>query len=141
MRNISLHCFFYSLCCLDNSVFRHIFKHQITDLVLHNNDEYTMETIVETYTENVYVQIMVFFENLKHLAIVSSSVSKYPPLSLVNLLATINFSSILTELRINVLLFDDCLRLLDGRLKQLTTLIVEVHCMSAPIFASPNVVS
>jgi hypothetical protein len=45
--------FFY----LDDSMFRHIFKKQIIDLVLHNNDEYTGKASLKTYISNVYEHI------------------------------------------------------------------------------------
>ncbi|CAF3859046.1 unnamed protein product [Rotaria sordida] len=38
----------------DGSVFRHIFQYQITDLILHNDDEYISKMRLDTYTENVY---------------------------------------------------------------------------------------
>ncbi|CAF3240512.1 unnamed protein product [Rotaria sp. Silwood2] len=110
----------------DNSVFRHFFKYQITELVLHNNDEYSTKTSLDTYTRDVYAHIMVLFQHLKHLTVVASSINEYPPLSLLRLPPTTYFSSILTVLNINVLEFSDCLSLLDGRLKQLTTFIVQV---------------
>ncbi|CAF1389221.1 unnamed protein product [Rotaria sordida] len=49
----------------DDRPFRHIFKHQITDLILHNNDEYDDKTLMDIYTKNVYAHIMIFFQNLK----------------------------------------------------------------------------
>ncbi|CAF3642706.1 unnamed protein product [Rotaria socialis] len=65
-------------------------------------------------------------KSLHHLSILSSSINGYPPLSLHNLPSTIFFSSTLTKLCINVNDFNDCLALLDGRLKQLTTFIVQI---------------
>ncbi|CAF0850132.1 unnamed protein product [Adineta steineri] len=51
----------------------------------------------------------------------------YPPLSLGCLSSTSFSSSILTHLNINVEIFDDCLDLLDGRFRKLTTLSVNVY--------------
>jgi hypothetical protein len=51
----------------------------------------------------------------------------YPGLSFCDLPSTTFHSSILTDLYIHVETFDDCLYLLDGRLKQLTTLSVNVY--------------
>ena len=51
----------------------------------------------------------------------------YPALTLSDLPSTTFSSSILTQLCIDVSTLDDCLYLLDGRLKQLTTLIVRIH--------------
>jgi len=118
---------FFPLIFLDDSIFRHIFKEQITDLILHNNDEYTRKTSSMIYTTNVYSHITVLFENLKHLAIVPSSVNDYPPLKFGIPPSTIYLSSTLTVLCISVYDTNDCLSLLDGRLKQLTTLIVQIY--------------
>ena len=121
-------------------MFRHIFKYQITDLILHNSDEYTIETL-KTYTTNVYAHILDLFENLKHLTIVASSVNEYPPLSVRRLPPTIYFSSTLTILCINLFNMDSCLYLLDGRLKQLTTFIVQINDMWSSEMISHNMVS
>ncbi|CAF0968341.1 unnamed protein product [Adineta steineri] len=53
----------------------------------------------------------------------------YPPLSLDYLPSTSFSSPILTHLNINVDTFDDCLHLLDGRFRKLTTLCVNVFHM------------
>ncbi|CAF2666240.1 unnamed protein product [Rotaria sp. Silwood2] len=111
----------------DNSVFRHIFQHRITDLILHNNDQYISKMRLDIYTRNVYGHILAIFKNLKHFTIISSSFHEYPHLSISYLPATVYFSSTLTVLCINVFHFEDCLYLLDGRLKQLSTLIVEIR--------------
>ncbi|CAF3751273.1 unnamed protein product [Rotaria sordida] len=122
----------------DDSFYQHIFKHQITDLILHNNDECTYEISLKTYARNFYAPIMAFFENLKHLTIVSSSVYEYPFLLLHNFPPTIYFSTTLTVLNINVFVFDDCLCLLDGRLNQLTTFNVQIHFITSPIYMHYN---
>ncbi|CAF2029925.1 unnamed protein product [Rotaria magnacalcarata] len=57
-------------------------------------------------------------------SIVGSSMSHYPVLALHDVPPTTFSSSILTKLCITTNVFDDCLRLLNGRLKQLTTLVV-----------------
>ncbi|CAF2733759.1 unnamed protein product [Rotaria sp. Silwood2] len=54
-------------------------------------------------------------------------ISMYPGLSLRYLPSTTFSSPILTHLYINVKTFDDCLYLLDGRLRKLTTLCVNVY--------------
>ena len=51
------------------------------------------------------------------------------------------FSSMLTKLCINVDDFEDVYALLDGRLKQLTTLIVQVDIIRNSLVTSPNRVS
>ncbi len=85
-----------------------------------------MMTSLEAYTTNVYAYILTFFEHLKYLTIVASSMNDYPPLSLCGVSSTIFSSSTLIHLCINVSSFDDCLSLLDGRLKQLSTFIVKI---------------
>ncbi len=70
---------------------------------------------------------MNFFKNLKHLNIIGSYVPCSPGLSLRDLPSTTFYSSILTHLCIHVQTIDDCLYLLDGRLKQLTTCNVTVY--------------
>ncbi len=78
---------------------------------------------------------MVRFQNLKYSTVVASSINEYPSLSLRRVPPTTYFSSILTVLSINVLEFSDCLSLLDGCLKQLTTFIVQVEY----IFYNPSI--
>jgi hypothetical protein len=117
------------------------FKHQITDFIIINNDKYTGEIDLLDYTKNVYEHIFTFLENLTHLTIIAPSDSRYPPLTLVGLPSTIFSSLILTKLSINVAIFDDCLFLLDGRLKQLSTFIVEVNMFSNVSFIGYNQVS
>ncbi|CAF1073834.1 unnamed protein product [Rotaria sordida] len=46
----------------ENSVFRHIFQHQITDLILHNNDEFIVVTLLRRMTHleklTLYLRIL-----------------------------------------------------------------------------------
>ena len=68
------------------------------------------------------MHILKFFENLEHL-----SVSGEPSLLTIhNSPLTTCFSSTLHKLSVMVKCFEECLALLDGRLKQLTTFIVVV---------------
>ncbi|CAF1297643.1 unnamed protein product [Adineta steineri] len=107
----------------NESRLQYIFQQQITDLILVNVDKYNMAVSLENYTRNVYVHILNFCENLTHLTVTGTS---YPALSLCHLPSNTFSSSILTYLNITVRTLDDCLYLLDGRLKQLTILIVEI---------------
>ncbi|CAF3685613.1 unnamed protein product [Rotaria sp. Silwood1] len=93
------------------------------------------------YTMNVYAIILIFFKNLKHLTIVSSSITYHPPLSLNDLSSTTFFSSTLTKLYIHVLNCDDCLAGIDGRLKQLATFIVQIDYISYVPVVFYNIVS
>ncbi|CAF3138493.1 unnamed protein product [Rotaria sp. Silwood2] len=110
----------------NESSLRYIFQQKITNLILVNNDERRGIGSLENYTRNVYEHILKFFKNLKHLSIIETLNLPYPPLSICDSPSTIFFSSTLTHLYINVNTLDDCLYLLDGRLKQLTTLIVQI---------------
>src|ERR1700733_5191386 len=101
MQKIPLHAFFY----LDDSVFQHIFKKQITDLILRNNDERTTQMSLKPYFTNVYERTMILFQNLKHLKIVETSANEYPLFSFCLESPTTYFSSTLTVLCINVCCF------------------------------------
>jgi hypothetical protein len=135
---------FNSICvfCLDDSLLGHICKQQITHLTLIINEN-NIEITQKEYTKNVYGIILAFFENLKHLTIVlsSTSISNYSFSSLRYLPRMTFSSSTLTELCINVYDFDDCLVLLDGRLRQLTTFIVQADNIHHEIIRSTNRVS
>jgi hypothetical protein len=125
---------------LDDSLFGHICKEQITDLILISNEN-NIEIPIREYTKDVYAIILAFFENLKHLTIVLSSINSYSCLSL-NQLSPMTFSSsTLTKLCINVNEFSDVCALLDGRLKQLTIFIVQVGCINNWISTSRSRVS
>ncbi len=78
----------------------------------------------------MYDYILKLFENLKHLSITGSYPRFFPPLVLYNLRSRTFFSSTLTKLCIRVMTFDDCVALLDGHLKQLSTLIVDIAEMN-----------
>ncbi|CAF2819780.1 unnamed protein product [Rotaria sp. Silwood2] len=108
--------------------FRCIFQRQITDLILVFENDFN-EILEKNYTTDVYEYILKYFENLKHLFIMGSFPRFFPPLVLRNLPSTTFFSSTLNKLYINLMTYDDCLALLDGRLKQLTTLIVTIDKM------------
>jgi hypothetical protein len=129
-------CVFY----LDDSLFGHIYKQQITDLVLISNENNIDITQTE-YTENVYTFIITFFENLKHLSIVPSSINDYAHWSLYMTQPLRFSSSTLTKLCINANDFGDCLALLDGRFKELTTFIVEINNIYNWVSESYNMVS
>ncbi|CAF4894199.1 unnamed protein product, partial [Rotaria sp. Silwood2] len=99
------------------SPFRHIFQQQITDLILVFENDFN-EISVKHYTTDVYEYILKFFKNLKNLSIIESFPHFSPPLALYNLPLTTFFSSTLNKLCIDLMNYEDCLALLDGRLKQ-----------------------
>ncbi|CAF3874928.1 unnamed protein product [Rotaria sp. Silwood1] len=124
----------------DKSPFQHIFQHQITDLILHNNDQNRVGTSLTIYNRNIYAHIIDLFQNLQHLTIItSSSVDEYPPFFLSWLPSTTYFTSTLTTLCINVFSFNDCVSLLDGRLKQLTTFNVQFYAIFAFMLIPPSI--
>ncbi|CAF1342739.1 unnamed protein product [Rotaria magnacalcarata] len=123
------------------TTFRHICQHQITDLMLHNNDEYRLGKSMQIYNRNVYASIMDIFQSLKHLTILASPLNEYPILHLWNVPSTTYFVSTLTKLCINVFLFNDCLTLLNGRLQQLTIFKVNFQGLCKDISIYPNNVS
>jgi hypothetical protein len=125
---------------LDDSRFRHIYTQQITDLIL-IIDENNIEMADEDFTNSVYGIIFAFFENLRHLTIVLPFSNNYPLLSLYKSPSKTCSSSTLTKLCINVLNFNYVLALLDGRLKQLTTFIVQVDVINNRISTLYKMVS
>ncbi len=121
--------------------FRQILKQQITKLDLIYNFEPTVLRSSKAVTKTVYAQILADGEKLKHLSLTSSIGLAYAGLSLRYLPSNIFSSSTLTYLHINVQTFTDLLHLLDGRLKQLHTLIVEIYSMeidSSVVYNSVN---
>ncbi|CAF4590366.1 unnamed protein product, partial [Rotaria sp. Silwood2] len=107
------------------SPFRHIFRQQITDLILVFENNFNGISW-KHYTTDVYKYILRFFKNLKHLSITGLVPEYFPSLVLCNLSLTTFHSSTLHKLSIHVMFYDDLLVLLDGRLKQLNTLNVVI---------------
>ncbi|UJR13490.1 hypothetical protein I4U23_000504 [Adineta vaga] len=103
-----------------------IFQQQITEFSLDITDRNGMTGSSTNYTTNVYERFLKFFKKLKSLTIIDTFNPSYPRLSLHKLSPTTFFSSTLTHLCIDLYTFDDCLYLLDGRLKQLSTLIIRI---------------
>ena len=92
------------------------------------------------YTVNVYASIVNFFTRLEHLIIVETFSMSYPRLALTDLPSTVFSSSTLTHLCIDVGGLDDCLYLLDGRLKQLNTLTIRIDCIVSSSLTNHNMV-
>ncbi|CAF1388865.1 unnamed protein product [Adineta ricciae] len=113
---------------VDHALFQHSFTQQITCLILNVNED--VETIDRVYTKDVYAIVLSVFKNLKSLTIVAqSSVENCPCLSLYDLPLHTFSSSTLTKLSVNVHDLYDVCALLDGRLKQLTTLTVQIEAI------------
>jgi hypothetical protein len=89
----------------------------------------------ENFVATTFTRILSVFTNLNYFNCDSFNGSNWSRLSFAKKNPTF-FSSTLTELCINVVKFDDCLHLLDGRLNWLKKLIVNVEliqCASATI--------
>ena len=100
--------------CLDDSIFGHNYKQQITDVTLIIN-EYDNKIRPSEYAQSV-CSLLSFFKNLKHMSIVVSSIESYagsivsdPCLSSYLSSAETFFTSTLMELSINVREFNGCL--------------------------------
>ncbi|CAF2986919.1 unnamed protein product [Rotaria socialis] len=117
----------------DDSSLRHIFKRQITKLDLFVKDCEREVGSLKDYTKNVFAQVLTSFENLNHLNVTGTMIPASPGLSICYLSSNTFSSSTLTYLCINVSYFTDCLCLLDGRLKHLSTFIVRIYCMDTDL--------
>ncbi|CAF2141277.1 unnamed protein product [Rotaria magnacalcarata] len=117
----------------DDSSLRHIFKTQITKLDLFVKDREREVGSLKVYTKNVFARVLTCFENLNHLNVTGTMIPASPGLSISYLPSNTFSSSTLTYLCINVLYFTDCLCLLDGRLKHLSTFIVQIYCMDTDL--------
>ena len=117
---------------LDQSSFRRGFRQQITDLILVYRSDIEI-SVERQYLRGVPEYMLRFFENLEHLSINGSPTT----LSLCDTPLTTISSSTLSKLCVRVTGFDDCLGLLDGRLKHLTTFTVHMcyaHCYSSVVY-------
>ena len=104
---------------LARSSIRQRFQQQIEHLILVFDD---MNISERQHSRNINEYILQFFNNLKHLSVTGL----YSCLSFLHLSSMIFSSPILEKLSIKVKYFEDCLALLDGRLVQLNTFIVQI---------------
>jgi hypothetical protein len=109
--------------------FIRIFKEQILHLVVTIMDKSESVSLSDVVM-NVYMRIFNLFTSATHLDFVTKGDFRYPPFSLYDLPSTACFSSTIVHLCIKVLTFEDCLCLLDGRINQLHTFIVEIYYIS-----------
>ena len=116
---------------LVESPFRHLFQKQITDLIL-----VCQSDIKSRRMKPLYEYILGFFKRIKHLSITGL----FSRLSLHDLPTTTCSSSTLSKLCIRVNDFVDCIPLLDGRLEQLTTLIVNMGDINEDLPIAYNMV-
>jgi hypothetical protein len=122
------------LIYLVESPFRHIFQEQITDLTLVYRNDIGTSAKHKQYPTNVLEHILRLVQSLKHLSITDL------PLFYSSSL-TICYSCTLSTLNVCVNRFEDCLALLDGRFKQLTTFIVSIDTHNYRISKNYNKVN
>jgi hypothetical protein len=113
---------------LDESLFIHKVKYNISHVTFKIHDYITTEYMWNLVT-NIYAHIYVALPNLTHLEFDLEDTCGFPPTPFCKLPTTSCYSSRISYLRIRVYSLDDCLYLLDGRLSQLHTFIVEVDHM------------
>jgi hypothetical protein len=116
--------------CLEENRLTHIFKNQITRLVITISDN-KKKYLTDEEQISVFTHILSAFSNIRCLKLYSPSDSCVQRLSFENHRPTF-FSSTLMEFHVCLQSFNDCLYLLDGRFNQLHTLIVTVGGILPP---------
>ena len=116
---------------LEKSSLIQTFQHQITHLEVMFIDYIPEATINNLLIDN-YVSIFALFTNLKHLELNVNDVYSFIPTLFSPASSLQCFSSSITHLRMKLNNFDDCLYLLDGRLSQLHTFIVDLDYIHEP---------
>ncbi|CAF0961026.1 unnamed protein product [Adineta steineri] len=116
----------------EKSPFLHIFKQQILELVVTIGDE-TMYKSEEKLVTDIYKRIFGLFTNLKYLDIDANDTHHFPRSLLTGVPSTTCCSSSIVHLRIRMQNIDDCIYLLDGRLSQLHTMIVNLDYIHNPV--------
>ncbi|CAF3236050.1 unnamed protein product [Rotaria sp. Silwood2] len=116
----------------EKSPFIHVFKEQISELILTIGDEILDESNVKLLTD-IYNRIFGLFTNLKYLDLDGDDTYAFSRSLLTGLSSTTCCSSSIVHLRIKMQNIDDCLYLLDGRLSQLHTLIINLDYIHDPV--------
>ena len=83
--------------------------------------------LVDDVVMKLYLPIFNLLKSVTHLDFVIKNDFRHPPLSLDDLPSTAFFSSTIVHLSVRLLCIEDCISLLDGRLNQLNTFIVEIY--------------
>jgi hypothetical protein len=112
-------------------ILRNLLKNQITHLNIDIKNKKTREAC-RTVT-NIFQFILSLCERLVHLNFRDLFSHRKIPVRISNLSLISCISSTLNKLIINVMIFDDCLYLLDGRLQSLSTLIIHVSIISSTL--------
>ncbi|CAF4749240.1 unnamed protein product, partial [Rotaria sp. Silwood2] len=111
---------------------RYLLTDQITHLNVHIIDEIITELDDENES-NLFALILSMGKHLTDLTFNQWLCYKKSPISIFHMPLTSCISSTLIKLNIDVNTFDDCLYLLDGRLHSLSTLIINILKISAPL--------
>lgn len=131
---ISSQVYFYCQWCeifsvdytiLEKHSSRHALKHRIFDLVVTFNDGLS-DKFKQISLINIYPKIFALFANLNYLRVNTNGKYTFIQSILRDLPPTTCSSSNIVHLHIKMHNFDDCLSLLDGRLSQLRTLILDL---------------
>ena len=114
-----------------------MFKHQITHLTVNIIDEIPNEFRLKLLID-IYNCIFALVINLKYLDLNVNSNYFFHRSLLTSLSWTTFSSSSIVHLRIKLNNFDDCRHLLDGRLSQLHTFIVNLDYICEPVMIRVN---
>ncbi len=109
----------------DSSILRDLLSQQITHLNIDIQNEPTSE--LSEILSNIFALILSLSKQLISLNFCQLFSYREKPIFISKLSTTNCISLTLTELKINVATFDDCLYLLDGRLDCLSKLIINIE--------------
>ncbi|CAF1091833.1 unnamed protein product [Rotaria sordida] len=110
----------------NKSAIIHTLKNQISHLAIMINEEHVFDQKKEL-SRRVFTDVFQTFTNLAHLQFYFQDHYSYLPISAVDLPLSACYSSHIVCLNIKIFDFDVCYYLLDGRLSQMHTLIVNVQ--------------
>ncbi|CAF2998434.1 unnamed protein product [Rotaria sp. Silwood2] len=113
----------------DESPFRHIFQEQITDLIVVFEKNFNL-ILEKVDRNNFYGYIFNTFINLKYLSINGLFPYNFPHVNIRQLPLPIYLCSTLYKLSLYVHNLVDCYTLLNGHLKQLNTLIINIASLN-----------
>ncbi len=129
--------FFFCFSIEDNTILRKLLNEQITCLTIDVKDKPT-----EPSSETLWVTFTLILSLCKQLNKLSfCQFDNRSTLCTFDLSSTNFKPSTLTELKVNVETFDDCLYLLDGRFNCLSTLIINIEIISSTSGTIDNTVS
>ncbi|UJR06917.1 hypothetical protein I4U23_011206 [Adineta vaga] len=115
----------------------HTLQNQISHLAIMINEEHVFVQKKEL-SRRVFTDVFLTFTNLAHLQFYFQDHYSYLPISAVDLPLSACYSSHVVCLNIKIFDFDVCYYLLDGRLSQLRTLIVNVQRIRQTSMANKN---